>query len=590
MSASIIPTITNKSSSIGQQQTTSSNSPQSTSTVYDDFPRHVESYSDERPPDLLCSDRSIRPDTPTNTLADPVHSRFNLGSGSNPGLMMRGTTSRHSHPAVNSNHSRPYQRPRPSEPVQKSNVNKEPRKCWICYDDEEFDELLPINGFNDTTSQLRARRRWVKPCRCSLVAHESCLLTWITTYQLTHAPPNSVTSPLSTPVNCPQCSATYNLAQPSSHLLTLIHRFKRPYDKVLSWSALGCVLLGIGITTSSYGLWASRCFLGPTRWNRWIMNFNGRFDFIKLFQLSLVGPILILSRTNQLDSVLPFLPVSLILSNLPPTTNSLDQESISNNLQFINLDSVFPPDPALTLCLIPWARIGWNWLWSKVTYIVLAHEYKSLEFMGVAHGVPSGLGLEGGPQPALGPNAIGRQDDVGDQRPNLLGAANEAGRGPLGAEVVLDYTTLRGAIRIGMEALILPGAASMAGNILLMLSKNRTWLRTFLGIRTILNYSQFKKPSNGSIWSRFTSSLGTTFNRVIGLRVFGNQFDGSSGGPSDWKVESLVSYRNEVAEDPVWWRNTLGGVLIVLVKDVMGLVEKVLKIRKLSQRRILDVV
>lgn len=370
------------------------------------------------------------------------------------------------------------------------------------------------------------------------------------------------------------------MAQPSSHLLTLIHRLKRPYDTVLSWSALGAVLLGVGITTSSYGLWASRCFLGQTRWNRWVLNSTGGFSFSKLFQLSLVGPILILSRTRQLDSVLPFLPISLILSNLGPS--GPHHGSMANNLHVIHLDSVFPPEPALTLCLIPWARIGWQWIWSKVTYVVLAHEFKSLDFMGGVNGVPTDLGLEGGPQPAPLPNPIRpiepNVEGPAGEGPNRLAPAQLVGQGVLEDEMVLDYTTLRGAIRIGMEALVLPAAAALAGNVLLHISKNVPWLRTALGIRTILHRSQSSKPFT-DLWSRLSSSIGLT---AIGL------MNNKSGGSSDWMVESLVRSRNGTAEDPVWWRNTVGGALIVLVKDVMGLIEKVLKIRKLSQIKVLD--
>lgn len=577
-------------SSISKLSTTTTNNPQETSTsistesdstssIYDNFPRHLESYSDDQSP----TNRSIH--HPLNDHPMPgVYPRENYVNEPHPRLMMRGSTGRHSHPPTASIQSR--SRPTPSEPISMRTVDlDEPRKCWICYDDEEpeipeSDPAYPL--LNPSASlQPQKKRKWVKPCRCSLVAHESCLLTWVTTYQLTHSPTTSVASRLSTPVTCPQCAATYHLAQPSSHLLTLIDQLKRPYDKIVSWSALGCVLLGFSITTSSYGLWASRCFLGQARWRNWILNSSGHFSFSKLLQLSLVGPILLLSRTTQLDSIIPFLPISLVLSNLAPSGSEHDLSS--NQLQFVKLDSVFPPGPALTLCLIPWARIGWNWIWSRLTYVVLAHEYKSLEFMDATTGFPTGLGLDGGPRPALVPNAVGRQAEGAngpeDPRFNPLAAANDGGRAQLAAEVVLDYTTLRGAIRMGMEALLLPGAASMAGNILLLLSKHLPWLRTVLGIRSILHYTYFSAPSTGSIWSRLTSSVST----ITGLRLWNKS---NQIGISEWTNEG----KNGMIEDPVWWRNTLGGALIVLVKDVMGLIEKVLKIRKLSQRRILDVV
>lgn len=152
------------------QQDSSSNSSGSTSSILDNFPRHVESYSDERPPDLRPLDHSQahRPSTAQNMAA--VYPRPSSGSGTHPNLMMRGTTARHSYPSVNPNQS--SSRPRPSEPSRQQ-TSLEPKKCWICYDDDESE----IPGWNihhtSSTHQPQTRRKWVKPCRCSLVAHES---------------------------------------------------------------------------------------------------------------------------------------------------------------------------------------------------------------------------------------------------------------------------------------------------------------------------------------------------------------------------------------------------------------------------------
>lgn len=47
--------------------------------------------------------------------------------------------------------------PRPRQPV----TVEEPR-CWICFGDSSD-----------------SQGKWVKPCKCSLEAHQSCLLDWI---------------------------------------------------------------------------------------------------------------------------------------------------------------------------------------------------------------------------------------------------------------------------------------------------------------------------------------------------------------------------------------------------------------------------
>lgn len=63
--------------------------------------------------------------------------------------------------------------------------------------------------------------------------------------------------------------------------------------------------------------------------------------------LPLIPITLVLSRTPLIDSLLPFLPLTLVLSTSPSSaTSALSSLSLS-----------YPPSPALTLCLLPWARV-----------------------------------------------------------------------------------------------------------------------------------------------------------------------------------------------------------------------------------------
>jgi len=43
---------------------------------------------------------------------------------------------------------------------------EEEKRCWICFGEEEDSE-----------------GKWVKPCKCSLICHEECLLNWISENQ-----------------------------------------------------------------------------------------------------------------------------------------------------------------------------------------------------------------------------------------------------------------------------------------------------------------------------------------------------------------------------------------------------------------------
>jgi hypothetical protein len=355
--------------------------------------------------------------------------------------------------------------------------------------------------------------------------------------------------------------------------------------------------------------------LGPIRWNRWVSasGHGGGLNFLKFFQLSLVGPILILSRTKQLDSVLPFLPISVILSTLPPLSLDGELNSSTHHLadpNLLRLEHVFPPEPGLTLCLIPWMRIGWGFVWSRISNLILRREC-----LGMSYQYPLGVGLGLGGQAQAGAGAglnEGNQAARNEGRGNLEQAEEEDGdaeelngQQPPAVELVLDYTSLRTVIRVGMEALILPGAASLVGTLLLLLARNRPWLRTLLGLKissSLLSYQQpsyhqrgSSSTSGSSFLSTLKSSLGHIVYKLTRLELFSNRTQAASD-TNPLKLPSILSgfritdYLDSAGEDdPVWWRNTLAGALIVVLKDILSLTEKVLKLRKLKYRRILDV-
>jgi len=216
-----------------------------------------------------------------------------------------------------------------------------------------------------------------------------------------------------------------------------------------------------------------------------------------------------------------------------------------------------------------------------------------------------GLGLAQG-QAAAGaePN---EEDQVGgenQEHADLERPDEEEPNGPEqpAAEVVLDYTSIRTVIRIGMEALILPGAASLVGSLLLLLSRNRPWLRTLLGLKitsslfTTQRSPLDRQPSaSPSLLSSLKNAVGKIVYKMTRLQLF----SGPSEADVDWhpaKLHTMLSgfrladyFDEDGADDPVWWRNTLAGALIVVLKDLLSLTEKVLKLRKLKYRRILDV-
>jgi hypothetical protein len=59
------------------------------------------------------------------------------------------------------------------------------------------------------------RRTWTHPCKCTLVAHESCLLQWIQTSQ-----GNASRAPNA--LKCPQCASTYELESDNPIILRIL--------------------------------------------------------------------------------------------------------------------------------------------------------------------------------------------------------------------------------------------------------------------------------------------------------------------------------------------------------------------------------
>jgi hypothetical protein len=251
-------------------------------------------------------------------------------------------------------------------------------------------------------------------------------------------------------------------------------------------------------------------------------------------------------------------------------------------------------------------RIGWRFLWSRLSSFILRREYRGMSYqypLGVGLGLQQAQAVAGA-DPNAGHQVEGENEDQRDgaERPEE-GAPN--GPDPPAAEIVLDNTSLRRVIRIGMEALILPGAASVVGTLLLMLSRNRPWLRTLLGLKIstslLTHRSPFSHPlgsspsSTASFLASLKASVGQMMYRMTRLQLFSGPAE-AGADMHPLKLHSLLSgmsvadYVDENGvDDPVWWRNTLAGALIIVLKDLVSLTEKVLKLRKLKYRRVLDV-
>lgn len=99
------------------------------------------------------------------------------------------------------------------EPSQKEAVEEEEKRCWICYTSDAEEEA--------------PKSDWKSPCRCTLIAHESCLLEWIADLQ------RSENNNSGGKIACPQCKTQIRLKQKRSMVLEVVEGAGRAVGKAV---------------------------------------------------------------------------------------------------------------------------------------------------------------------------------------------------------------------------------------------------------------------------------------------------------------------------------------------------------------------
>lgn len=191
------------------------------------------------------------------------------------------------------------------------NNNNTDRRCWICFGEDKDSE-----------------GRWVKPCPCSLEAHEQCLLDWISENQKGRSAMKKVT--------CPQCGMPYYLLEHQSlsllclEFLQSIIRSTAPYLTVLG---LGCSIL---IAASTYGAYTVLTLFGTKEGERLLGNTKS-WTWRTFFGLPSIPFVLIASRSRLADGILPIAAIALLRASSPVMIT-------------------WPPSPALVVGSLPWIR------------------------------------------------------------------------------------------------------------------------------------------------------------------------------------------------------------------------------------------
>ena len=110
--------------------------------------------------------------------------------------------------------------------------------------------------------------------------------------------------------------------------------------------------------------------------------------------------------------------------------------------------------------------------------------------------------------------------------------------------------TVASGARILAASLIFPGAAALTGSLLLWLAK---------------------RHNSGRGWLAWALGLGVSST--------------AASPASMWYLSTFLPPQREYV-DPVWWRSTVGGALLVVLKDFWSMARQVMEIRRAASRTI----
>lgn len=225
------------------------------------------------------------------------------------------------------------------------------RRCWICFE-EEYESDIKAKG---------SASEWRSPCRCSLMAHEECLvnkllkftslywsrqLTWVDETQKSSM--EGINS--SKTIKCPQCKEPYRIR--SEHSLSVaLMSFA---DSWISRCLLATIPLGflraVGITCFYYGQGAMLDVLGEDRLTDLILSLKPGDEVRFLIGASAIPFSLIGARFDLFNFVLPLIPSLVCFSDG----------------SFIQSKKPMESSPALWICVLPWLRNLYCFGWKKL--------------------------------------------------------------------------------------------------------------------------------------------------------------------------------------------------------------------------------
>ncbi|KAH8112084.1 hypothetical protein DFH11DRAFT_1728903 [Phellopilus nigrolimitatus] len=202
------------------------------------------------------------------------------------------------------------------------------KSCYICTEEEEHDK--PSNP----------PRRWVHPCKCSLVAHEQCLLEWIRTSE------NNPEKLASNILKCPQCGERYVMESNNPFVLKVMDNLNAVLTLCghgASFLTLGSSVVAIGagvyILLTSYGAFATHKFLGAEMYDLVLTDDPQNWPFHAFLDLPMIPLSLILSRTKRFRNTIPLIPLMMLWPSAPPVAQMAASSTSGRFLSFLGLNN-----------------------------------------------------------------------------------------------------------------------------------------------------------------------------------------------------------------------------------------------------------
>ncbi|KAF9450735.1 hypothetical protein P691DRAFT_700636 [Macrolepiota fuliginosa MF-IS2] len=458
--------------------------------------------------------------------------------------------------------------------------------CYICREEEPFDAVHegPL-------------RPWTHPCRCTLIAHESCLLQWIKSAQ-------SNSSRAQNALKCPQCGADYELESEKSIVLNILSAGNRVLQRVggvftlaSAASVIGVMGSGVYIMLTAYGAWAVRQYVGKEMFDVLLTDDPSNWPWTAFLNLPILPLTLISSRLSPSSKAcLPTLiPILLVWPPSPVAHQWMHHEPWhKRDRPHSPRLRAWPPSPfVFGFFISPIVRIVYRKLLQRVAVWLLGANLSDVGRRGLQFnegpfmiriranvrgvnrdGVEENVDLEEGPDghPPAGANAHANQNGENANANNVAQDPNAANLEAAERQIEIRATSL--GRRVG-GALLIPYISNVMGSLLFRLSKHSCLLREFLGIK------QHRRLLNGlppSVIAYPSTVMGGT-DGIPGLKKLGHVVktvvEGLWGGTKTW------------AElDPVWWRNSIGLGLFIVAKDCLYLTHLWLAKREIESRKV----